>query len=135
MNIPTNKYQAIIDDLTAFDKKKDKIIKALNEYKVKIQIRADKEKDLISAIIAELSENSETTPRENRKTKEKRIKLSDEEILEKVKEILSVEGKLSKKKIAEKIGINSPRFEKFFKINSGLFQTEGVRKTSLISLK
>lgn len=135
MNIPTNKYQAIIDDLTAFDKKKEKIIKALNEYKVKIQIRADKEKDLISAIIAELSENSETTPRENRKTKEKRIKLSDEEILEKVKEILSVEGKLSKKKIAEKIGINSPRFEKFFKINSGLFQTEGVRKTSLISLK
>ena len=135
MNIPTNKYQAIIDDLTAFDKKKEKIIKALYEYKVKIQIRADKEKDLISAIIAELSENSETTPRENRKTKEKRIKLSDEEILEKVKEILSVEGKLSKKKIAEKIGINSPRFEKFFKINSGLFQTEGVRKTSLISLK
>jgi hypothetical protein len=135
MNIPTNKYQAIIDDLTAFDKKKEKIIKALNEYKVKIQIRADKEKDLISAIVAELTENSETTPRETKKTKEKRIKLSDEEILEKVKEILSVEGKLSKKKIAEKIGINSPRFEKFFKINLGLFQTEGVKKTSLISLK
>jgi hypothetical protein len=135
MNIPTNKYQAIIDDLTAFDKKKEKIIKALNEYKVKIQIRADKEKDLISAIVAELSENSETTPRETKKTKEKRIKLSDEEILEKVKEILSVEGKLSKKKIAEKIGINSPRFEKFFKTNLGLFQTEGIRKTSLIFLK
>ena len=135
MNIPTNKYQAIINDLTAFDKKKEKIIKALNAYKVKIQIRADKERDLISAIVAELTENAETTPRDTKKTKEKRIKLSDEEILEKVKEILSVEGKLSKKKIAEKIGINSPRFEKFFKTNSGLFQTEGIRKTSLIFLK
>jgi Glu-tRNA(Gln) amidotransferase subunit E-like FAD-binding protein len=126
--------QSTINELAALGEKNKKLQKELKRYLGNIQKRADEEKESINAILSILTGNSQSTPKKVKKTKEKRIKLTDEEILVKVQEVLSCGKKLSQSTILSQIGIQYSRFKKFLQ-NHPVLGNEGKNKTSLWFLK
>jgi hypothetical protein len=126
--------QSTINELAALGEKNKKLQKELKRYLGNIQKRADEEKESINAILSILTGNSQSTPKKVKKTKEKRIKLTDEEILVKVQEVLSGGKKLSQSTILSQIGIQYSRFKKFLQ-NHPVLGNEGKNKTSLWFLK
>jgi hypothetical protein len=126
--------QSTINELAALGEQNKKLEKELKRYLGKIQKRADEEKDSINAILSILTGNSHSTPKKVKKNREKRIKLTDEEILVKLQEILSGGKKLSQSTILSQIGIQYSRFKKFLQ-NHPVLGNEGKNKTSLWFLK
>ena len=130
----TTSIQSTINELAALGDQNKKLEKELKRYLGNIQKRADDEKESINAILSILTGNSQSTPKKVKKTKEKRIKLTDEEILVKLQEILSGGKKLSQSTILSQIGIQYSRFKKFLQ-NHPVLGNEGKNKTSLWFLK
>jgi hypothetical protein len=126
--------QSAINELAALGEKNKRLEKELKRYLGNIQKRADEEKESVNAILSILMGNSQSTPKKVKKTKEPRIKLTDEEILVKVQEILSGGKKLPKSTIQSQIGIQAPRFKTFLQKHPVL-ENEGKNKTSLWFLK
>ena len=126
--------QSTINELAALGEQNKRLEKELKRYLGKIQKRADEDKESINAILSILTGNSQSTPKKVKKTKEPRIKLTDEEILVKVQEILSGGKKLSQSSILSQIGIQYSRFKKFLQ-NHPVLGNEGKNKTSLWFLK
>jgi hypothetical protein len=135
MKIKANPFESTINELAALGDQNKKIEKALKDYLVKIEKRADEEKKSINLILSILTGTAPTAPKKVKKTKEKRIKLSDEEILEKVKALLASGDKLPKSTILSKIGIKSPRFNVFLQRYPELLGNQGKNKTSRWFLK
>jgi hypothetical protein len=129
-----NPFQSTIDQIAALGDQKKQIEKALKRYLSDVEKRVEKEKAQINEII-ELLNNSTASTQKKPSKKEKPKKLSDEEILSQVKEILSNGVKLSKSAVQDKLGIAYPRFTSFIKSHADLFGYEGVKKTSVIFLK
>ena len=135
MNTNTpNPFQATIDQIAALGDQKKQIEKALKSYLSDMQKRVEKEKSQINGII-ELLNSSKPSSQKKPNKKEKTKKLSEEEILSQVKEILSNGVKLSKSAVQDKLGIAYPRFTSFMKSHADLFGHEGNKKTSVIFLK
>ena len=130
----TTSIQSTINELAALGEKNKRLEKELKRYWGNIQKRADEEKESINAILSILTGNSQSTPKKVKKTVGKRIKLTDEEILLKVQEILSGGKKLSQSTILSQIGIQYSRFKKFLQ-NHPVLGNEGKNKTSLWFLK
>ena len=130
----TTSIQSTINELAALGEKNKRLEKELKRYWGNIQKRADEEKESINAILSILTGNSQSTPKKVKKTVGKRIKLTDEEILLKVQEILSGVKKLSQSTILSQIGIQYSRFKKFLQ-NHPVLGNEGKNKTSLWFLK
>ena len=130
----TTSIQSTINELAALGEKNKRLEKELKRYWGNIQKRADEEKESINAILSILTGNSQSTPKKVKKTVGKRIKLTDEEILLKVQEILSGGKKLSQSTILSQIGIQYTRFKKFLQ-NHPVLGNEGKNKTSLWFLK
>jgi hypothetical protein len=126
--------QSTINELAALGEQNKRLEKELKRYLGKIQKRADEEKESINAILSILVGNSQSSPKKVKKTKEPRIKLTDEEILLKVQEVLSGGKKLSQSTILAQIGIQYSRFKKFLQ-NHPVLGNEGKNKTSLWFLK
>jgi hypothetical protein len=131
----TTSIQSTINELAALGEQNKKLEKELKRYLGKIQKRADEEKESINAILSILSGKAPESSKKVKKTREKRIKLTDEEILSKLNEILSGGAKLSKSEIQSKIGIHFNRFELFLQNHPDLLGHEGKNKTSRWFLK
>jgi hypothetical protein len=126
--------QSTINELAALGDKSKKLEKALNNYLKNINKRAKQEKDSINAILSILTGKSGSSSKKDEIPKEKAIKLTDEEILVKLREILSGDKKLPQSTILSQIAIRYSRFKKFLQ-NYPVLGHEGKNKTSLWFLK
>ena len=131
----TTSIQSTINELAALGEQNKKLEKELKRYLGKIQKRADEEKESINVILSILTGNSQSIPKKVKKTKEPRIKLTDEEILLKVQEILSGGKKLPKSTIQSQIGIQASRFKTFLQNHPDLLSNEGKGRKSRSFLK
>ena len=100
----------------------------LQNLEVRIQENRKSELAAISNILKLISKSSGEPP------KERRQKLTDEEIKVKLKAILS-EDKMSGKSIQDQLGISYPRFSLFNENNPDFLGKEGNKKTTVYFLK
>jgi hypothetical protein len=128
-------FQSTIEELASLGEKNKKLEKALNAHLKNIQKRADEEKESINQILSILSGKAPESSKKVKKTREKRIKLTDDEIISKLNEILSGGVKLSKSEIQSKIGVQLNRFKLFLQNHPDLLGHEGKNKTSRWFLK
>jgi hypothetical protein len=117
-----------------WDEKKKKIVKDLKARLDEIQTRFEKEKAEILEMIETLN-GKKSISEKSAKKESKSTKLSDAEILDKVKVILSGGTKLSQSLIMKKLEISSSRFKSFLQNYPDLFGKEGIKKTSVVFLK
>ena len=129
----TNSLQAINDKIAALDEEKKKIVEDLEARLKEIQTSFDKEKAKILEMIETLT-GTKSKSEKSEKKESKSKKLSDAEILDKVKVILSGGIKLSQSAIMEKLEISSSRFKSFLQNYPDLFGKEGIKKTSVVFL-
>lgn len=100
----------------------------LQNLEVRIQENRKSELAAISNILKLISKSSGEPP------KERRQKLTDEEIKVKLQAILS-EDKMSGKSIQDQLGISYPRFSVFNENNPDFLGKEGNKKTTVYFLK
>ena len=127
-----NKRQALLEELEELDNQNRSLEKALKSYLLKIDKRANEDKAAINDIIALL--NGEKTTVTKKSPRKVRVKLSNEEILNKIKDIL-VGGEESANKISIKTGIANPKCAAILKNNPDIFGNKGSKKTSVWFLK
>ena len=127
-----NNRQALIKELEELDNKNRSLEKALKSYLLKIDKRANEDKAAINDIIAVL--NGEKTTATKKSPRKVRDKLSADEILNKIKDVL-VGGEESANKISIKTGIANPKCAAILKDNPDIFGNKGSKKTSVWFLK
>jgi hypothetical protein len=130
----TNSLQAINDKIAALDEEKKKIVEDLKTRLEENQTRFDKEKAEILKMIETLT-GTKSKSEKSAKKESKSTKVSDAEILDKVKVILSGGIKLSQSAIMEKLEISSSRFKSFLQNYPDLFGKEGQNRSSRWFLK
>ena len=128
----TKEAQETADKFLAIVNKNKSLEKALKSYIVQIDKRANEDKAAINDIIALL--NGEKTTVAKKSPRKVRVKLSADEILNKIKDVL-VGGELSANKICDKTGIANPKCAAILKNNSDIFGNKGSKKTSVWFLK
>ena len=127
-----NRRKALLEELEELDNQNRSLEKALKSYLLKIDKRANEDKAAINDIIALL--NGEKTTVTKKSPRKVRVKLSNEEILNKIKDIL-VGGEESANKISIKTGIANPKCAAILKDNPDIFGNKGSKKTSVWFLK
>jgi len=130
----TNSLQAINDKIAALDEEKKKIVEDLKARLKEIQTSFDKEKAEILEMIKTLN-GTKSISEKSEKKESKSTKLSDAEILDKVKVILSGGIKLSQSAIMEKLEISNPKFKSFLQNHPDLLGNEGKNRSSRWFLK
>jgi hypothetical protein len=116
------------------DEEKKKIVEDLKARLEEIQTRFDKEKAEILEMIKTLN-GTKSISEKSEKKESKSKKLSDAEILDKVKVFLSGGTKLSQSAIMGKLEISSSSFKSFLQTHPDLFGKEGKNRSSLWFLK
>jgi hypothetical protein len=124
--------QEIVGKFQAIANQNRSLEKALKSYLLKIDKRANEDKAAINDIIALL--NGEKTTVTKKSPRKVRDKLSADEILNKIKDVL-VGGELSANKICDKTGIANPKCAAILKDNPDIFGNKGSKKTSVWFLK
>ena len=127
-----NRRKALLEELEELDNQNRSLEKALKSYLLKIDKRANEDKAAINDIIALL--NGEKTTATKKSPRKVRVKLSNEEILNKIKDVL-VGGEESANKISIKTGIANPKCAAILKDNPDIFGNKGSKKTSVWFLK
>ena len=122
--------KAVAQELLKNDSNQGKVQSELEKLAELVQTNRKSELSAINRILKLIGKSSS-----DETVKSKSVKLSDEQILSKVQEILANGVKKSQSQIQKELGLSYPKFKQFLAGHIHLFGKEGSKKTSVLFLK